>query len=125
MTTLSEALNKLSEFLASILTVPESRGFKILEVREHVKTDRAGRLLVRRTELKKPDEFAQRFRELLDQLYPWINVTCFGLFEGDLIVGVEIPRSAERNTRTSVNFSGPPRVVLDHAWDATNAFIIE
>jgi hypothetical protein len=125
MTTLSEALKKLCELLATMLTLPESRGFKILEVRENIKTDGAGRLLVRRAELNSPDEFEQRFRELLYQLHPWINMTCYGLFEGDLIVGVEIPRSAERSTRTSVNFSGPPRIALDHAWDATNALIIE
>lgn len=61
--------------------------------------------------------------ELINQVLPWINLSCFGVYEGFMIIGVEVPNSPPRaprpKPRTSVNYSGPPAFVLENGWDAS------
>lgn len=60
-------------------------------------------------------EFASRFDVLLRAGYPWINLSAYGVFREELIVGLEIP-SYTGNVpigRTSVNYSG---VSLGTGW---------
>lgn len=53
--------------------------------------------------------FEERFRSLLTAGYSWINLSAYGLFRGDLIIGVELPNEpgGVPPGRTSVNYSGP------------------
>lgn len=79
---------------------------------------------VRREEFREPADYEARFQELLAAGFPWINVSCYGLYEGRLLVVVELPREATGAARTSVNYSGPMRVVLEHDWDVSHALTI-
>lgn len=80
----------------------------------------AGACVVPRGALITAAEFAPRFDGLLVAGYAWINLSARGLFAGDLIVAVELPREPAGVAAglTSVNYSGPP---LDAAgvprWD--------
>jgi hypothetical protein len=59
-----------------------------------------------------------RFDELMKSGLPWINVSCYGVDRGRLVIGVELPRSRPRATaETSVSFSGATSAVLLHDWD--------
>jgi hypothetical protein len=55
-------------------------------------------------------EFAPRFDGLLVAGYAWINLSAYGLFAGDLVVGVELPPEPAGVPAglTAVNYSGPP-----------------
>ncbi len=78
--------------------------------------------------LKSPAAFSRRFAELLGMGYSWINLSIYGIFNDDLIIGVELPHEPVgiRAGKTSVNYSGPSldvrngepiwklRLTLDH-----------
>lgn len=53
--------------------------------------------------------FAPRFQRLLVAGYSWINLSIYGLFGGDLVIGLELPRdpAGVPAGSTSVNYSGP------------------
>ena len=53
--------------------------------------------------------FAPRFEALLLMGYSWVNLSAYGIFDNDLIVGLELPREAVGVPAglTSVNYSGP------------------
>lgn len=72
--------------------------------------------------LQPPDSFAGKFDELLRVGYAWINLSVYGIFDDDLIIGIELPSEpvGVPPGRTSVNFSGPSLgVTSGHpAWQA-------
>lgn len=76
---------------------------------------------VHRSQLRTPEEYSSRFAALMDSNFIWLNMQYCGTFEGHGLVLIEYPRqSALRPGRmTSVNFSGPPKLVADAGWDAT------
>ncbi len=78
--------------------------------------------------LQSPTEYSSRFAGLLGMGYSWINLSIYGIFNDDLIIGVELPHEPVGIPvgRTSVNYSGPSldvrngepiwklRLTLDH-----------
>jgi hypothetical protein len=61
-------------------------------------------------------DYEARFETLLVTGYSWLNLSALGVFDGELLVCVELPRdSVGAYGRTSVNLSGPPGQV----WDAS------
>jgi hypothetical protein len=74
------------------------------------RVQRAGGWVVERGALLSTAEFAPRFDRLLLAGYSWIHLSACGLFQGALIVGVELPREVEGVPAglTSVNYFGPP-----------------
>jgi hypothetical protein len=57
---------------------------------------------------------------------PWLNVSCIGVVNDKLIVTIELAHaSSDVSNRTSVNYSGPPKVVLEHGWDAAQVLAIQ
>jgi hypothetical protein len=79
---------------------------------------------VKQESLRTPEEYEARFQELLDAGFAWLNMNYAGAFRGQGLVLIEYPRSVARSKgRTSVNFSGPPRLVADAGWDAL-AYVI-
>jgi hypothetical protein len=74
-------------------------------------------------------EYEDRFDELMNAGLPWINMSCYGVHDGILIIGIESarPQNAQRGPvgRTSVNYAGPPVAVVQHGWDANEALTIE
>ena len=73
---------------------------------------------IRQTDFRDPSDYATRFDELLQAGYPWLNMSCYGIHDGRLIVAIEIPspRPLHPGCATSVNLSGPSRTVLDSGW---------
>lgn len=65
-------------------------------------------------------EFTPHFEKLLLSGYSWINLSAYGIFRNDLIVGVESPCEALGVAAglTSVNYSGPSfNVDGTPSWD--------
>lgn len=56
-------------------------------------------------------DFSPSFDRLLVAGFSWINFSAYGIFQGKLILGVELPheQGAVPAGLTSVNYSGPPR----------------
>jgi hypothetical protein len=74
---------------------------------------------VREENLRTPKEYEARFMELLDSGFAWLNMSYCGVLRGHALVIIEYPKSAARaKGGTSVNYSGPPKVVANAGWDA-------
>jgi hypothetical protein len=88
--------------------------------------DSLGRIRVQRHEVRAPADYEARFEELMKAGLPWLNVSCYGVEDGTLIVGIEVPSAqAKPSGRTSVNFSGPTAKVLGSGWRADQVVSIE
>jgi hypothetical protein len=113
MSALFEHLDKLLGALGSIGLRPPSGDMRIVEIGSGL-----GIPHVRREALRRPSEYEARFEELLEAGYPWLNMSCYGVHEGLLVVAIEVPspRRLTPGHATSVNLSGPARIVLDHQW---------
>jgi hypothetical protein len=126
MTTLSECLEELLEGMTKRSIDPPSAEYKIAEIGPRHPLDARGRLRIARSALLTPHEYEPRFRELLAAGIPWINVSCYGIVNGYVIVGIETPeQSSVASSRTSVNYSGPPAKVLAHGWDGSEILCLE
>jgi hypothetical protein len=64
------------------------------------------------------------FDELLAVGYTWLNMSCYGVHDGSLIVAIEVPspRTLRPGYSTYVNLSGPP---TDHEWNIDAVLTIE
>lgn len=123
MNVLADKLDALCGFLQARFQPPDWRGIRIFEVGTSL--DDQNRLRVSINDLFSPEDFDERFNELFERGLPWINLSCYGLYNGFLIVGVEIPQSTTTaGTNTSVNYAGPPMAVLQREWDATGILAI-
>lgn len=72
-----------------------------------------------RSALLSPDRFTPQFEKLLCAGYSWINLSVYGVHDGNLIIGVEVPADTAGVPpgRTVVNYSGPPKGVDGrHTW---------
>lgn len=56
------------------------------------------------------------FAELLSRGYRWVNMSCSGIYEDKLIVGIEYPEKTYPGITTSVNLSGPSKLVMNQGW---------
>ena len=76
---------------------------------------------------KKLEEYEARVEELLQAGSPWLNMSCYGVHEGLLVVAIEVPspRPLIPGHATSVNLSGPARIVVDHQWCVDSILTIE
>lgn len=125
MSNLSSALQELLNFLEKRDLVPPMRNMFVIEVQADTPRDERGRLLIGRRTLRDPHEFEARFESLMSAGFPWLNLSCIGMAEGRLIVTVETPRSSSGlSARTSVNYSGPSRAVLEQGWDASRVLTV-
>ena len=125
MARLTEVLSNLMEFLNGTGYVPASSGVKIFELGT-ARVEMGGKLVVQRSKLRDAESFEPRFDELVSRRTAWINVSCYGLFESALVVGIELPRSESSSmSHTSINYSGPPLIVTANSWDAGNVLTIE
>ena len=59
--------------------------------------------------LQAASEFAPRFDRLLLNGYDWLSLSVHGIYRDALIIGVEVPRTAQGVPAglTSVKYSGP------------------
>lgn len=116
MPALDTYIARLLEGLKGIGLQPPSEDVLIVEVNDENQCD--GAVRVRQKELHHPSDYAIRFDELLKAGYPWLNMSCYGIHDGRLIVAIEVPspRPLHPGHVTSVNLSGPSRIVLDNDW---------
>ncbi len=116
MSALSTHLEQLLGWLEGIGLQPPSKDVLIIEVNDENQRD--GTVQVRQKELHHPSEYAIRFDELLQAGYPWLNMSCYGVRDGQLIVAIEVPspRPLHPGRATSVNLSGPSRMALENNW---------
>jgi hypothetical protein len=121
MSALSDHLVRLLDWLVSVGLQPPTRDIRVVEIPS------VGTSLVRREMLRKPMEYEPRFEELMHAGYPWLNMSCYGVHDGLLIVAIETPspRPLTPGHATSVNLSGPSRIVLDHQWLVDSVLTIE
>lgn len=124
MNILSDKLTALCDFLKTRCQPPPWRGIQVFEVSSNV--DDRGRIRVSHNDLFAPEDYEVRFKELSERRLPWINLSCFGMHNGFLMVGIEVARSTNSTVpHTSVNYAGPPAIVLQREWDATEVLAIE
>jgi len=59
--------------------------------------------------LVSPEDYEEQFHALLQAGYSWINLSLYGVYEGNLVVGIELPSEPSKVPpgKTSINFSGP------------------
>ncbi|MBU1219478.1 hypothetical protein KKF34_01680 [Myxococcota bacterium] len=116
MNSINLALKKLLEYLLELQIYPPTQNVSIVEISGEF--DKNGRLSVGRDMLLDPDVYEARFEEIMRIGYAWINISCYGLYEDKLVVGIELPESMPQNpVKTSINYSGPPNIVLEHKWN--------
>ena len=123
MSALSNYLDVLLHWLESIGLQPPSQDVRILEI-----SLGDGTYHVRRDELRKPLDYEARFEELLRAGYLWLNMSCYGVHDGSLIVAIEVPSprvGLSPRCPTRVNLSGPARIVLDQQWRVDSVLTIE
>ena len=82
--------------------------------------DVQGRPIVVAEKLRAPKAYEERFEQLLAKGFSWINLSYYGVLDGNGLVVVELPRETSTLSPrpTSVNFSGPPAIVANSGWDA-------
>lgn len=126
MGSLSDALQGLFEFLNKQGEAPPTRDVRVLELGADTRVDQQGRFLIRPDELHEPVGYEARFDVLVKSGLPWINVSCVGVIGGKLVVGIEFPKaSSESSARTSLNYSGPVKAVLDKNWNAEPVMLLQ
>jgi hypothetical protein len=126
MSALSNELQRLVEFMGRQGQQPPTRRLRIVEIPQGAPVDTLGRIRVQRQEVRAPAEYEARFDELMREGLPWLNVSCYGVDDGVLIVGIEVPvASVKPSSRTSVNFSGPSAKVIDNGWRVDQVLSIE
>lgn len=118
----SESLREHVHVLVADLTAryPELvfEGIRVVEIGSRPDLDVRGRFQLH-------DEYEERFHALLREGFAWLNVSCYGLLQGALVVAIEVPGShSTRGRRTSVNYSGPTAAVVEHNWDATTVLAV-
>lgn len=116
MSALSDHLDRLLQSLER----PPSKDVRIVEIDPDAEWS-GGRYYVRQENVYKPLDYENRFDELLRTGYAWLNMSCYGLWNGFLIVAIEMPRATALNMKprsaTSVNLSGPTVGVLARDWN--------
>ena len=128
MTQLTQCLQELFAFLAKQQLLPPSRDVRIIEIRRDTPLDVRGRFRVPRNALREPSDFESRFEEIAKYGLPWVNMSCYGVHEGLLIVGIELPEAEAKDrpsTRLIVNYSGPAACVIEHGWQIDPIAVIE
>jgi hypothetical protein len=126
MSDLSSAVQGLFEFLSKQNMVPPAQDVRIVEISEAAPLDARGRFRIRRDALRELGEYEARFEELIQSHLPWVNVSCYGVDNGKVIVAIELPGSSSKpSPRTSVNYSGPPTTVIEHDWSVEPVLVLE
>jgi hypothetical protein len=142
MSALSDHLDRLLRWLENIGLKLPSRDIRIVELNAAPNPDN-GKHHVRKDELRTPLEYENRFDELLQTGYTWLNLSCYGVHKGFLIVAVEVPsatvphatrsgwspkgkpRTLYPGCVTSLNLSGPANIVRDNGWRVDPLLTIE
>jgi hypothetical protein len=87
------------------------------------------RLRISIGQLRTPSEYDPRFDELLKEGFSWLNMSCYGVYDGFVIVAIEVPNREEGTlhpgTVTSVKFSGPTSSTKSRGWSVEELLLVE
>jgi hypothetical protein len=88
-----------------------------------------GRLRVSLHQLGRPSDYESRFDELLKEGFSWLNMSCYGVYDGFAIVAIEVPHREEGTLHpgivTPVNLSGPPVSVTSRGWGVEELLLVQ
>lgn len=85
----------------------------------------SGQYAVKRGALQTVEEYGERFEKLQRAGFPWLNMTCVGVADERLVVGVELPSTPTGAPKPSINYSGPENRVLNAGWSAAAVLRVE
>jgi hypothetical protein len=126
MSALANELQRFLDFLGKQGQQPPTRRLRVVEIPQGAPVDSLGRIRLPRQEVRDPADYEVRFDELMKAGLPWLNVSCYGVEDGMLIVGIEVPAAGSKpSSRTSVNFSGPTAKVIGSGWKVDQVLSIE
>ena len=109
--------DELASLLSSMNLPAPPGGIRVIEIRPG-DFGEDGYLRVPRARLVSSDEFSARFDQLVRAGYSWISLHYLGTHEGAAVVTVEVPRHATATPKPSINYSGPPRSVVENMGEA-------
>jgi len=102
MSALSDSIKSLLQFLDKEGLKPPTAAARVVEATRDTRADARGRLQIRREDLHTPEEYKQRFDELLSAGLPWINVSCYGVYEGALVIVIPNQDAARGGHRSTI-----------------------
>lgn len=119
MSALSSAHDDLVAFLVERGIDPPTRAIRLVEITPDSVVGTTGRIRVPRDTLRAPSEVEQRFDTLVTSGLSRVNVSCYGVKDTFLLVGIEASRTTLSSNRpTSINFAGPPLSVIENGWNS-------
>jgi hypothetical protein len=78
------------------------------------------------SDLSSPENYANRFAQLMMHGYSWLNMNAAGIVDHTLIVVIELPNYVTTTIgKTSVNYSGAPIIYGQSKWDANDRIFLE
>jgi hypothetical protein len=125
--TLSDSLSQLFKFLEKKGLTPPVTEVRIIEIGHPMVMDERTRYIVPKDSLRTPLEYAARFEKITHSGLAWVNLSCYGVYRELLLVGIELQNEAlgpYSSKPTSINYSGPPNIVIQHGWDSSEALVI-
>lgn len=126
MSALTTALDMLVAFLIERGADPPTWSMKIFEIRHDSTVDDKGRLQIRKDDLHSPEEFEERFEAIATSRISWVNVSCYGVKNGFMLIGIETPRGVSSSTKpASINFAGPSTAVTNNGWSSDSVVAID
>ena len=127
MTALSDVLQKFFKFLCLLgIPLPDPMlEVRIVEIGPKTIMGLDGRPRVRRDDLLRPSEYAERFEKLMRLGFAWVNVRYYGIDDASVVVGVETPRAPDDSAETVVQYSGPTVSVMTSHWRVDAVLVIE
>ena len=126
MSDLSNKLKEFTDWLVNINLPPPVTEIRIIELDRNPEIDKKGRVKIEKINIHKPENYEERFNELMTSGISWLNMSCYGVYDEYLIIVIEKPmKNFGLNPKPSVNFSAPNTEVIRRKWDATQAIIVE
>ena len=123
---LKENVDRLFQFLKPILKFPV---FSEILIVEDCNENLPGspKTILRKMNFKKLNDFEIQFMDLLNQGFPWLNLSCLGVYKKNLILTISKPNyfPNPKSKRTSVNLSGPINLIVnDPDWNLERGYLI-
>jgi hypothetical protein len=112
------------KFLKSVLELPSFSEIMIVEDNNEILTEKSKPVL-RSCNFKTLQDYEIAFEILVNQGYPWVNLSCAGVYDEKLILTISKPGdSTEKGGRlTSVNLSGPIKLISDDpGWNLEKGY---
>ncbi len=87
-------------------------------IRHFFDSDKVGEIA--RQDVFSFEDYEDRFNEILNQGYFWVNLSFTGIFDGRLLVVIELPGYENNVEATSINLSLPEKIVVENDWNISS-----